>query len=87
VGSNVRNLAWWHYSSRHQIACFKATEGLPPLTARLWVTIAAISELSSLAWATLFCYNVVRFLCDLEACSLVTATRASIKARVVTCCL
>jgi hypothetical protein len=49
-------------SSRHQIACFRATEGLHLLfraalksrVQRCWLCFVASSELSSLSWAPLF---------------------------------
>jgi hypothetical protein len=43
--------AAWSCSSRHQTACFKATEGLHPPSPRCWLCYAASSELSSLACA------------------------------------
>jgi hypothetical protein len=70
-----------YYTSRHQIACFRATEGLHSLPYR-----AAVSHQYSVAgFATLrvlSCihspglhysfYNDVRHCCDLEVCNLVT---------------
>jgi hypothetical protein len=74
---------WAHYneSSRHQIAYFKATEGLhPPYRAALseeysvasFATVLVLSCLHSPGLRCSFC-DVVRFCCDLEACNLVTA--------------
>jgi hypothetical protein len=74
------------YFSRHQISCFKATEGLHPLIYR-----AVLSQQYSVAnFATLrvpsylhspelhfSCSNVVQFCRDLEACNFVTAVIAS----------
>jgi hypothetical protein len=69
-----------HYSSSHQTACFKATEGLPPSPYRAALnhqySFATLRVLSCLHSPVLrcSCYNVVRFCCDREACDLVTAT-------------
>jgi hypothetical protein len=67
-------------SSRHQIACFKATEGLPP-PADLRQPYCGASFATLLDPSCLHspgrrcsCSNGVRFCCDLEACNLVTAT-------------
>jgi hypothetical protein len=71
------------YSSRHQIVCSKATEGLPPP-----IYLTALSRHYSVAsFATLqvlscihspglrcSCCNVVRFCCDHEARNFMTAT-------------
>jgi hypothetical protein len=70
------------YSSRHQIACFKATEGLKPPPPRTVLrqqysvaSFATLRVLSCLHSPGLRCswYNVVRFCCDFEACSMVMA--------------
>jgi hypothetical protein len=55
------------YSGRHQTACFKATEGLPPPLPRgskspVQRCYAASSELSSLTWAPLFVLQRCRIL-------------------------
>jgi hypothetical protein len=69
-------------SSRHQIACFKATEGLHPsyraaicyqYSVASFATVRVLSCLHSHGLGC-SCCNVVRFFCDLEACNLVTAT-------------
>jgi hypothetical protein len=70
-------------SSRHQIACFKATEGFdpPPYRAALSqkYSVASIATLPvprclhSPVLCCSFC-NVVLFFCDLEACDFVMAT-------------
>jgi hypothetical protein len=69
-----------NYSSRHQIACFKATEGLqtppPPYSAALshqysvasFATLLVLSCLNSSGFRY-SCCNVVRFCCDLETCN------------------
>jgi hypothetical protein len=73
-----------HYSSRHQIACFKATKGLHP-AARFRAArsqqysvarFASLRVLSCLHSPGLrcSCCNVVRFCCDLEASNSVTTT-------------
>jgi hypothetical protein len=70
------------YSRRHQIPCFKATEGLhPPYRAAVshkysvssFATLRVLSCLHSPGFRC-SCCDVVRFFCDLEACNLVTAT-------------
>jgi hypothetical protein len=72
-----------HYSS-HQIACFKATEGLhlPCRAAQSqqysddsFVMLPILSCLYS-PGLRCSCCNVVRFSCDLEVCNLVTGTTA-----------
>jgi hypothetical protein len=67
-------------SSRHQIAYLKAREGfhLPYCTAlSQQYSVTTLRFLSCLHSPGLrcSCCNVVRFLCDLEACNLVTAAR------------
>jgi hypothetical protein len=74
------------HCSRHNIACFKATERLHPPTAwpqvtsntSLLVRFATLLVLSCLHSPGLrcSCCNVVRFCCDLATCRLVTATFA-----------
>jgi hypothetical protein len=66
----------YYYSSRHQIAFFKAAEGHhpPPPYSAAARQRAASCELSSLAWVRCLCCNIVRLCCGLEACDLVTAT-------------
>jgi hypothetical protein len=76
-------LLWpWLKSSCHQIACFKATEGLlhPHRAAGShqysdvsFATLLVVSCLHSPGLRCLCC-NGVRFICDLEVCNLVTAT-------------
>jgi hypothetical protein len=70
------------YSSRHQTACFKATEGLrSPYRAALsnqhsvasFATLRVFSCLHSPGLCC-SCCNVVRFCCGLEVCNLVTDT-------------
>jgi hypothetical protein len=84
--SNLHGVIKQYYSSRHHIACFKAMErdfALPYHAARShqysvtsFATPRVLSRLhsSGLRWP---CGNVVRFWCDLEACTLETATLAS----------
>jgi hypothetical protein len=68
--------------SRHQTACFKATEGLhlpPPFCAAQTHqhSVATLLRFERcLHWPGLrcSCCNVVRFCCDPEACNLVTTT-------------
>jgi hypothetical protein len=76
------------HSSRHQIACFKAMEGLKPpppyrvsLSHQYSVASFATLKVLSCLHSTGFlcsCCNVVRFWYDLEACNLVTATLAEL---------
>jgi hypothetical protein len=69
------------YSSRHQLACFKATEGLPSpfprgsksTVQRCFSTLWVLSCLHS-PGLSCPCCNVVRFCCDLETCNLVMVT-------------
>jgi hypothetical protein len=76
-----------HCSSRHQIACFKATEVLhtsppPPYRAAQSHKCTSVARFATLRVLICFhspvprcsCCNVVWFCCDLEACNLVTAT-------------
>jgi hypothetical protein len=69
----------YEISSRHQIACFKATVRSPPPSHRAAVSqqysVARLLVLSCLYSLCLrcSCCNVVWFCCDLEACSLVMA--------------
>jgi hypothetical protein len=71
----------FRYSSRHQISCFKATEGLrPPYRTTLSQQYSVVSFATMLVLGCLHspglrcsCCNVVRFCCDLEAYNLVTA--------------
>jgi hypothetical protein len=72
------------HSSRHQIACFKATEGVHPspfpaaalrhkYSVGSFATLRVLSCLHS-PGLRCSCWNIVRFCCDLEACNLLTAT-------------
>jgi hypothetical protein len=72
------------YGSRHQIAYFKATDGLQPTyrealshqySVASIATLRVPNYLYSPGLCCSFC-NVGRFCCDLEACNLVTATIA-----------
>jgi hypothetical protein len=77
---NEEHILKLHYSSSHQIACFKVTEGLhpTPLSARLLsqlynvASFATVQVMSCLHSPELrcSCRNVVRFCCDLKACNL-----------------
>jgi hypothetical protein len=84
---NVETAFHLNYSSRHQIACFKATEGNHTHTHTDPYRVALSHHYSVASFATVqvlnclhspqlhcSCCNVVRFWCDLEACNLVTAT-------------
>jgi hypothetical protein len=70
------------YSSRHQTACFKVTEGLhPPYRAALSQHYSVASFATLLILSCLHshslrysCRNVVRFCCDLETYNFMTAT-------------
>jgi hypothetical protein len=80
------------YNSRHQIACFKATEGLHPLYCAALsqqysvVSFATLRVLSCLYSPGLCsCCNVVRFCCDSEACNLVTAILVHVRQVVEYC--
>jgi hypothetical protein len=72
-------------SSHHQIVCFKAKEGLYPLTlsrgskSTIQLCYAGSSELFSFAWIHCSCCIVMRFFYDLEASNLVTATVVSVE--------
>jgi hypothetical protein len=62
-------------SSRHQITCFKVTEGLRRAYRAApyhQYSVAALRVLGRLHSPALCCscFNVVRFLCDLKACNL-----------------
>jgi hypothetical protein len=82
---NIRSKRWYlRYSTRHQIAWSKGTEGLcPPYRAALsqqysvasFATVRVLSCLHSPGLRCSFC-NVEWFFCDLEACNLVTAAIA-----------
>jgi hypothetical protein len=81
----IRNKTW-DYSSCHQIACFKAMEGLhPPPPSRYRAALSqqysvasfvTLRILNCLHWSGLrcSCCNVVWFGCDLEAYNLLTAS-------------
>jgi hypothetical protein len=80
--NTVMNLRFpWGYSSHHQTACFKVTEGLhSPYRAALsqQYSVARFAKLRVLSCLhspglRRSCSNVVRICCDLEACDLVTA--------------
>jgi hypothetical protein len=70
-----------YYRSRHQIACFKATEGLHSSLPRGSKSPVQRCQLCYTAGSSCIhspalrcsCCNVIRFCCDLEACNLVTA--------------
>jgi hypothetical protein len=69
-------------SSRHQIACFKAMEGLHPLYRAAPSQQCSVASFATLRFLSCLhspglrcsCCNVVRFCCDLESGNLVTAT-------------
>jgi hypothetical protein len=74
-----------YYSSRHLIACSKATEGLhPPQRAAIsrQYGVASFSKLRVLSCLhspgfRCSCCNIVPFFCDLETCNLVMANVGS----------
>jgi hypothetical protein len=68
------------HSSRHHIACFKATEGFhfsyhAALSLQYSVASHAATRVTSCLHSSglrFLCYNDVRFACGLEACNLLT---------------